>query len=49
LTDVIDCDSWRVIWNGIQLSKQGYRDGDDVEKVLGIYRLAASLTDRLVR
>lgn len=48
LADVVDCDSWRVKWEGIQLSKQGYRDGDDLERVLGVYRLAASLTDRLV-
>lgn len=48
LADVVDCDSWRVMWNGIQLSKQGYRDGQDLEKVLGVYKLAASLTDQLV-
>lgn len=48
LADVVDCDSWRVDWKGIQLSKQGYRDGDDLGRVLGVYRLAASLTDQLV-
>ncbi len=48
LADVVDCDSWRVKWNGIQLSKQGYRDGDDLNRVLGVYRLAVSLTDQLV-
>lgn len=48
LADVVDCDSWRVMWDGLQLSKQGYRDGDDLERVLGIYRLAASLTDQLI-
>jgi phosphoribosylaminoimidazole-succinocarboxamide synthase len=48
LADVVDCDSWRVKWNDIQLSKQGYRDGDDLSRVLGVYRLAASLTDLLV-
>lgn len=48
LADVVDCDSWRVRWNGIQLSKQGYRDGDDLARVLGVYRLSASLTDQLV-
>jgi len=47
LADVVDCDSWRVQWNDVQLSKQGYRDGDDLNRVLGVYRLAASLTDRL--
>jgi phosphoribosylaminoimidazole-succinocarboxamide synthase len=46
LADVVDCDSWRVKWEGIQLSKQGYRDGDDLGRVLGVYRLAASLTDQ---
>ncbi len=46
IADVVDCDSWRVMWEGIQLSKQGYREGDDLEKVLAVYRLAASLTDR---
>ena len=48
LADVVDCDSWRVDWEGIQLSKQGYRDGDDLDRVLGVYRLAASLTDSLI-
>lgn len=48
LADVVDCDSWRVMWEGIQLSKQGYREGDDLEKVLGVYRIAASLTDQMV-
>lgn len=46
LADVVDCDSWRVKWNGIQLSKQGYRDGDDLARVLAVYRVAASLTDQ---
>ncbi len=46
LADVVDCDSWRVEWNGVQLSKQGYRDGDDLARVLAVYRLAASLTDQ---
>jgi phosphoribosylaminoimidazole-succinocarboxamide synthase len=46
LADVVDCDSWRVMWNDIQLSKQGYRDGDDLDCVLNVYRLAASLTDQ---
>lgn len=48
LADVVDCDSWRVQWQGVQLSKQGYRDGDELNRVLGVYRLAASLTDQLV-
>jgi phosphoribosylaminoimidazole-succinocarboxamide synthase len=49
LADVIDCDSWRVKWRGLQLSKQGYRDGDDLERVLGVYRIAAAITNRFPR
>lgn len=48
LADVLDCDSWRVMWHGLQLSKQPYRDKESLVKVFGAYRLAASLTDRLV-
>lgn len=47
LADVVDSDSWRVMWKGTKLSKQGYRDGDDLDRTLGIYRLAASLSDRM--
>lgn len=42
--DVVDCDSWRTLYRGVQLSKQGYRDGDDLEQVGKIYKLAARLT-----
>lgn len=45
LADVIDCDSWRVLWNKMQLSKQGYRDGDSAEEVLEVYKITASITD----
>jgi phosphoribosylaminoimidazole carboxylase/phosphoribosylaminoimidazole-succinocarboxamide synthase len=27
IADVIDCDSWRVLWKGVQLSKEPYRNG----------------------
>ena len=40
LADVVDCDSWRVMWRGIQLSKQVYRNGGNLEDVLMVYRLA---------
>lgn len=49
LADVVDCDSWRVLWQGLQLSKQGYRDGDDLKLVLEIYRIAAAITDHFSR
>jgi phosphoribosylaminoimidazole-succinocarboxamide synthase len=48
--DVIDCDSWRVKWEEIQLSKQPFRDNpEELAKVKQMYRIAASLTDRFVR
>lgn len=46
LADVVDCDSWRVMWKNIKLSKQRYREGCDPRELLNIYRLAATLTDR---
>lgn len=49
LADVVDCDSWRVLWQGLQLSKQGYRDGDDLKLVLEIYRIAAAISDHFSR
>jgi phosphoribosylaminoimidazole-succinocarboxamide synthase len=45
LADVVDCDSWRVFWSGIQLSKQGFRNGDTIEDVRDVYTIAASITD----
>jgi phosphoribosylaminoimidazole-succinocarboxamide synthase len=44
VADVIDCDSWRVTYAGQQLSKQPYRDGDDLTKVLRVYQLAERIT-----
>jgi len=47
LADVIDADSWRVLDNdGGHLSKQGYREGQTLEKVKGKYELVAELTSR---
>lgn len=48
LSDVIDCDSWRVLWEGLQLSKQPFRERESLDRVLGVYRIAASLSDRFV-
>ena len=47
IADELSGDSWRVMWFGFKLSKQGYRDGDDLMRVSGIYRITAALTDRL--
>jgi phosphoribosylaminoimidazole-succinocarboxamide synthase len=44
--DVIDCDSWRVIWNGIQLSKQPYRDGANPAELLEVYATADALVQK---
>ena len=47
LADVIDADSWRVLdENDKPLSKQGYRDGADLDAVLATYQLVAELTSR---
>jgi phosphoribosylaminoimidazole-succinocarboxamide synthase len=45
LADVVDCDSWRVSWCGLQLSKQGFRDqeGFDPAPVLQVYQMAEAL------
>lgn len=48
VADVIDCDSWRVTHDGEQLSKQVYRDGGHLKKVLDVYVTAAELTDMFV-
>ncbi len=44
VADVVDCDSWRVMRRGQQLSKQTFRDGADLDEVLATYRLVADLT-----
>jgi phosphoribosylaminoimidazole carboxylase/phosphoribosylaminoimidazole-succinocarboxamide synthase len=47
LSDVIDSDSWRVKDpNGLDLSKQSYRNGASLEVVLAQYQLAADFTSR---
>lgn len=48
VSDVIDCDSWRVWWHSMQLSKQPYRDGANLEEVLKMYRIANSLVSNML-
>ena len=45
ISDVVDNDSWRVVFEGVDVSKQGYRDGDDLETVKSRYEFVAKLTD----
>jgi phosphoribosylaminoimidazole-succinocarboxamide synthase len=46
VADVIDCDSWRVIRLGQQLSKQPFRDGMTADDLLSVYQLAEELTQQ---
>ena len=48
VADVIDCDSWRVMWKGQQLSKQKYRDGGSLDDVLRVYAIAEKLSRAFV-
>lgn len=42
--DVIDCDSWRVMWHNQQLSKQPFREGMSTNELLPVYQLVEELT-----
>lgn len=46
LADVIDADSWRVVFNGQYEDKQLFRDGVEVSEVERKFRLTADLTAR---
>jgi len=46
LADVIDADSWRVLYKGGHEDKQFYREGGDLGELGRKYKLAAGLTDR---
>lgn len=46
IADVLDNDSWRLKYEGREVSKQNYRDGADLDSVLRDYELVADLTDR---
>lgn len=46
LADVIDNDSWRVIFEGDYIDKQLYRDGKDLNTVTAKYKMVSELTDR---
>lgn len=43
VADVIDCDSWRVMYKGQQLSKQPFREGEGVDKMKRIYTLVEAM------
>ena len=45
IADVIDNDSWRLLFDGKNLDKQVYRDGGALETVLKNYELVARLTE----
>lgn len=47
ISDVIDCDSWRVWWHNMQLSKQPYRDGASLSDVLNMYQMANSIVSNM--
>jgi len=49
VADVIDCDSWRVMWGEQQLSKQPFRDGMSAQDLLPTYKLAEELTRKFPR
>lgn len=49
IADVIDNDSWRIWPKGdpkAQLDKQGFRDGDDLDKVLVNYKIVTEITNK---
>ena len=46
IADVIDNDSWRVIYKGSYICKQSYRDDGDLNEVTEKYRQVAELTSR---
>jgi phosphoribosylaminoimidazole-succinocarboxamide synthase len=48
LADTIDCDSWRMEYQGRQLSKEPFRQGASLEETLAIYQTAAELSDLMV-
>ena len=47
LADVIDNDSWRIIKDGEELSKQRFRDGDSKKAVETVYEVVAELSEQL--
>ena len=46
LADVIDNDSWRVIYDDNYIDKQVYRDGGSLDKVIALYQRVADLTSQ---
>lgn len=47
LADVVDNDSWRITKDGQDISKQGFRNGDDLKTVEGVYKIVAELSKQL--
>ena len=48
ISDVVDNDSWRIWPKGdpkAQLDKQGFREGDDLDKVLRNYKIVTAITE----
>ncbi len=48
LADVIDNDAWRVLLEGVDASKQAYREGADLDEVMKKFLLVAEITDHFV-
>lgn len=47
IADVIDNDSWRILWQGVEYSKQTFRDGMDLKLVHDRYKHIAEFSNRL--
>ncbi len=47
IADVLDNDSWRILWQGVEYSKQTFRDGMDLTLVHDRYKHIAEFSNRL--